>query len=708
MHLEVLIRGNLAMNSVKTSEIADMQLDLRELDLETEYRSGKEDAVNHFFSPCLKRSIKYRRAVGYFKSSVFGVIGREVAEFAIRGGQIRLICSPSLSRDDIDSIALGHARKSSIIPRRLKQEIEELFSSSSSRFNLQLLALLVSSGAIEIKIAIRSDSKGLYHEKIGVFEDDFGNLVTFKGSSNETWYGWHHYGNFESIEVFCGWREGNELVRVQKHCKHFENLWSEQDKDVEVFPFPVEATETLKKFAMKETELKSFLQKTQPSSKRKPQPHQLEAIESWKRQGKRGVLQHATGSGKTFTAITALKEHVQQGKPVLILVPSLILLEQWLDEVQSELPSAITLLAGGSHNRWRKRNTLASFSSNYPGNEQRVIVATMQTASSDNFRGSLSSGDHLMVVADEVHQIGSPRNSNFFSVNCGPRLGLSATPERYGDPEGTSRIFDYFGQVVEPIITLEDAINAGRLVKYEHFPRIVHLTADEVEEWKAISKKISREIVKTNQANQPIILTDKAKLLLIQRSRISKKAANKVNLAVEVIKDNFVEGDAWLVYCEDKEQLEAVVSALKSENFNAIVYHSEMEGDRDATMSWFREFGGILVSIRCLDEGVDIPDVSHALILASSQNPRQFIQRRGRVLRKSPDKHIATIHDAIVVPVKGNDEDDQLSLLKSELARAIEFAYHANNQNANAELRQIAIDMGINISDLTNVGLEEE
>jgi superfamily II DNA or RNA helicase len=696
------------MNSTTTSqEILDVP-GLTSLDLDTEYRSSREEAIAHFFGPCLSHSVIYRRAVGYFKSSVFSVIGREVAHLALRGGKIKLICSPNLSPEDIDSIALGHAQKSSIIPQRLTQEIEELFSAPSSRFNLQMLALLVSAGSIEIKIAMRADSKGLYHEKIGIFEDAMENLVTFKGSSNETWSGWHPSGNFESIEVFCSWREGREAIRVNKHFKHFNRLWSEKDEDVEVFPFPVDAKETLKRFAMAETDLRSFLKGGKLTKKRKPMPHQLKAIWSWKTQGKRGVLQHATGSGKTFTAIAALKEHVELGKPCLILVPSRLLLEQWLDEVSTELPSSTILAAGGGHNNWRTRDKLASFSNDDSENGQRVIVATMQTASSENFRKALNDGDHIMVVADEVHQIGSPRNSKFFEVNCGPRLGLSATPERYGDPEGTAKIIEYFGPVVEPIISLEDAIEAGRLVKYKYFPHIVNLTAGEAEEWNSISKQIKREIARSSKPNQPLILNERAKILLIQRSRIAKKATNKVALALEVIRENFFKGESWLIYCEDREQLDEVVSVLNAANFDTIVYHSEMEGDRDATMSWFREFGGILVSIRCLDEGVDIPDVSHALILASSQNPRQFIQRRGRVLRKAPHKHIATIHDAIVVPIKGDDEDNQMNLLKSELARAIEFADHAINQAANAQLREIAIDMGIEVSELTDIGLEEE
>lgn len=197
-------------------------------------------------------------------------------------------------------------------------------------------------------------------------------------------------------------------------------------------------------------------------------------------------------------------------------------------------------------------------------------------------------------------------------------------------------------------------------------------------------------------------------MLLIQRSRIAKKASGKPHLAVEVIKKWFEEGQSWLIYCEDVEQLRETIQLLKFEGCKPIEYHSSMEGDRNATLDWFRKFGGVLVSIKCLDEGVDIPNVSHALILASSQNPRQFIQRRGRVLRKAPGKNLAVIHDAIVVPLSINDEPEQLSLLKSELLRAIEFSNSALNKSASAELRQIAYQMGFDPEESGDIGIEEE
>jgi superfamily II DNA or RNA helicase len=150
------------------------------------------------------------------------------------------------------------------------------------------------------------------------------------------------------------------------------------------------------------------------------------------------------------------------------------------------------------------------------------------------------------------------------------------------------------------------------------------------------------------------------------------------------------------------------MTEIRAIGHNPIEYHSSMEGNRAATLAWFRRYGGILVSIKCLDEGVDIPSVSHAIILASSQNPRQFIQRRGRVLRKSEGKLFATIHDAIVIPIGLEEEPEQGSLLKSEFLRAIEFSKSSLNKSAGAELREIAREVGFDPDEMIIDAIEED
>lgn len=683
--------------------------DLSTLDFETEYRSLKEDPVSGFYRPCLRSANGYRRAVGYFRSTVYNVIGTEMVAFSRRGGYTELICSPELSEEDIDSIALGYARKSEVVKNRLIHEIDRLLVTDDTVFNTRILATLIAVGALQIKVALRADKKGIYHEKIGIFSDGMGNVVSFRGSANETWSGWHPEGNVESIEVFCSWRGGLEEERVKKHTAHFDGLWAEHDPDIEVFSFPDQALTHLKKTAFKDLDAVRGKDRLGPSKRRTPLSHQNAAVNAWLAQGRRGIFEHATGSGKTFTALMAIRRHVESGRPALVVVPSRLLLDQWAAEIREEIPEAALLLAGGGNNAWRTRHRLRGMTAPDTANGARIVLATMQTACMAKFRDAVIDGDHLLLVADEVHQIGSPRHSLIMMIDAGPRLGLSATPVRYGDPDGTGRIFAYFGDIVPPPLTLRDAIAAGRLVAYQYFPHALHLTTEEADEWRSYTAKIIREMVlQEGDGAGPHRLSDKAKILLIQRARIAKKAAAKVPLACAVIKEHFESGQSWLVYCEDADQLARIRVALRDGGIDTIEYHSKMEGDRATTLAWFRLFGGVLVSIRCLDEGVDIPEVSHAVILASSQNPRQFIQRRGRVLRRSPDKQIAVVHDAIVVPVSAADQPEQISLLKSELVRAVEFAENALNKGAGAELREIAINLGIDPETLLDSGVEED
>lgn len=683
--------------------------DLSVLKLKTEYRSIKEAPAQAFYRPCLQHAIICKRAAGYFRSSVFLVTGPSVIEFARRGGLMKLICSPELDAEDIDSIALGYARRSQIIAERLIEQIDQMLSEDRTAYHTRILATLVAVGGLEIKLAVRADRKGLYHEKIGIFADGIGNRVSFKGSANETWSAWDPSGNFESIEVFCSWRGGLEQERVSKHDAHFDALWSENDADIEVFPFPLNAIDRLKKTAFARLDDVTDIALHKPKERRSPMPHQNRAIAAWDAQGGRGIFEHATGSGKTFTAIIAISRQAEKGLPTLVLVPSRLLLEQWAKELREEIPAAALLLAGAGNDKWRMPRRLQSMSDPDPALGGRIILATMQTASATEFRDRIVTGDHLLVVADEVHQTGSPQNSQVFGIEAGLRLGLSATPTRYGDPNGTAKMFRYFGTVVPPPITLNDAIDAGRLVPYEYFPHCLNLTAEEADEWKELTRAISLEIARQRpDEGGKKAISERAKMLLIRRARIAKKAAGKVKLAAAILNSHFENGQSWLVYCEDADQLTEVLSKLKDAGIDAVEYHSAMAGDRDATMSWFRAYGGILVSIRCLDEGVDIPAISHALILASSQNPRQFIQRRGRVLRRSPGKEIAVIHDAIVVPVDPEDEPEQMSLLRAELVRSIEFSKHAINRAAGAELRAIAIEMGIDPDTLIDDGMESD
>jgi len=692
---------------------------LTELGLKTDYRTGRDDPVDDFYEPCLRASNRYSRSVGYFRSSIFIITGESVINFVKNGGKIRLVCSPELTISDIQAIEQGQKSQQEISLEKLNNEIDQMISESKENYSVNVLATLIRVGALDMKIAIRESGRGIYHEKLGVFQDEEGNSVSFIGSANETFNAWHTSGNFEAIEVFCSWHGGSEGERAKRHLQDFEDIWLDISKGIKTIGMPdalrdkllTIAEDNIENIDLAKLRIKKVVVTTPAPKPKKINnllPHQINAIRLWKEGGYRGIFEHATGSGKTVTALGAINEHISAGHPALVLVPSQILLKQWIGEATEEIEGCTWLAAGAGNNSWKKNNRLKNFLSGVTPDEKRIVIATMQTASTDEFLAQMPSNTNLMIVGDEVHQIGSNTNSKALSINANKRLGLSATPIRYGDPEGTQKIFDYFGNVLPPVITLYDAIQSGRLVDYEYFPHIINLTAEEAEEWKKLSSDIRREIAIHSSEEGGIRLSNRAKMMLIQRSRIAKKSAVKIGLAANVIKENYTEGESWLVYCEDQEQLKDVTEAIKKIGIEPLVYYSDMKGDSEQTLKLFQMQGGVLVSIRCLDEGIDIPSISHALILASSQNPRQFIQRRGRVLRKHSSKVFAAIHDAIVVPVSLDDEPEQFSLLKSELVRAHEFSSHALNRSAGEALTIIGGKLGINLDEIVTDGIEED
>jgi len=253
-------------------------------------------------------------------------------------------------------------------------------------------------------------------------------------------------------------------------------------------------------------------------------------------------------------------------------------------------------------------------------------------------------------------------------ITAGGRLGLSATPERFGDPVGSALIFDYFGPVLEPEFTLRDALDANVLVPYEYDFITCRLTEDEQERWDDLSLRVAKDIAR-NDGN----LSEFALHLLRQRARISKSAEGKSKIARTVLQENYQDGDRWLVYCSDVNHLREVRAEIEDLPFDVLEYHSQDSGDHSATLDYFTARGGVLLAIKCLDEGIDIPLINRALILASSTNPREYIQRRGRVLRRSPGKYGAQLFDVIVV----NDQDKAIT--QSEATRAMDFAKDARN-----------------------------
>lgn len=321
---------------------------LAQIDFDTGYRTGENDPVNFFYRPALHYSVRYKRAVGYFRSTVYILVGREIVEFAKRGGKISLICSPSLSQEDIASMQEGYQERELTLEKVIAWDLDQLLADEATKNRTRILATLIKVGSLDVRLALRPGAKGIYHEKIGVLRDNFGHRLSFLGSANETWHGWHELGNHEAVEVFCDWKQ-SEAERVARHEGYFDRLWEGKVAGTTVYPLPDAIRRRLVTCSLATLDETDELVIDDNTTARLPQTHQLAAITSWEAAGFRGILQHATGSGKTLTALIATRKHVSKGLPAIILVPSKLLLEQWAREVRGEIPTATILLVGGSH-----------------------------------------------------------------------------------------------------------------------------------------------------------------------------------------------------------------------------------------------------------------------------------------------------------------------------------------------------------------------
>ena len=705
---------------------------LADLQLKQAYHKPEDDIAQAFYLPGVSAARQYDRAVGFFSSTIFLLAWPSLQTFVANGGKMRLICSPVLADADYDAMRAGYDdRADAAAADAIRSAMEEMLASPVLAKPARVLASLIALGVIDCRLAWVGEAAGgrprrLFHDKIGILTDEAGDRVAFKGSMNETWPGLALDGNLESVDVFASWRDDGEAARVSDEAAYFERLWADEWPGVTVRPLSETARESIVSAsdAGRWPELVDEIcldldlaarwsAEAHKAGGRRPRAHQVDALEAWTARGYRGIFEHATGSGKTFTALCAISDSFTLQVVPLILVPSELLLTQWEDELRDCFADRglQLLVCGGGHSQWRNGGLLRSFTrAPTPGQRPRAVLSTIQTASSRAFQSMCVEGEHLFMVADEVHRLGAPEARTILTLNSGARLGLSATPRRAGDPEGTAALMDYFGGVVPPPFTLQDAIKSGALTPYAYHPATVALSELEQQAWDETSVEISKLYARMKGAIEDPGSSAYVRFrqLLIKRARIAKSAAAKTPKAAEILEAAYESGQRWIVYCDDQGQLAEVKTALRKAGLPDVYeYHSNMVGDRAKTLDVFDSRGGIMVSIRCLDEGVDIPSVSHALISASSRNPREFIQRRGRVLRRHPGKALAHVYDVLVTPARLDVEGPANSLLLGELARAIEFGRGAINPAAVSDLKRIAARFDIDWT-LLEAGFEGE
>lgn len=665
---------------------------LRDVQIQVRYSSSQNIAAD-FFVPCLQASCSYDRAVGYFSSTFYAIIGMPLASFAARGGKMRLVCSPELSPKDIDAIDEGYEDKG--IAGALERDLDAMAREPVAKAATTMLATLIAQDVLELRIAFRRTKRGIFHDKVGIFADRDEDRVAFTGSANETWAAWSGRANFEGFHAHRSWVEAEH---VAEDVAYFQRLWHDHEPGLDVVPFPEVARERLVAKADPDGLDSAQVELDRLLLERPPRPtlrrHQELAIANWQDAGHRGLFEHATGSGKTVTALSCVELAVKDRRPTLIVVPSRILLHQWKDQVRSFFGDEVSLLlAGDAYDQWKFGSVLRDHLIEF-GDVPPVVLSTIDTASSEPFVNRVDGIQGLFLAVDEVHRAGSPERRRLLNIDADWRLGLSATWEREGDIAGTEAIESYFGGVVPPVYTLADAVHDRHLCEYRYFVHTVSLDDAERDEWEALRARIGRAIA---QAGGEV--TENVRQLLIKRARIVKSARAKTDVAAQVLQRHYEDGQAWLVYCDNQYQVRAVRQACEARGVRAQEYHTQMEGDSEAALAEFARDGGILVAINMLDEGVDIPRISHALVLASSSTRRQFIQRRGRVLRRHDSKHRAVVHD-LLVDTSGFEAPDSVSFMRSELARALEFVRSAvDSATTEIRIRELAEIAQVHIDD---------
>jgi DNA phosphorothioation system restriction enzyme len=425
--------------------------------------------------------------------------------------------------------------------------------------------------------------------------------------------------------------------------------------------------------------------------------YQRQAITNWFANNGRGTLKMATGSGKTITALAVACELYKQInlQVLLVVCPYRHLVTQWARECEKF--NLQPILAFENVRNWQSQLSTQLYNLRSGSQSFVTVITTNSTLIGDGLQSQLKYlPAKTLIIGDEAHNLGAPKLEESLPRRVGLRLALSATPERYFDDQGTQSLFDYFGPVLQPEFTLKDAIAQGALVHYLYYPILVELTESESISYLKLTKKIGRALLyRERETGDSANFEDNEdlKLLLMQRARLIGAAANKLT-ALRDLMQTRRDTTHTLFYCSDGSpeigqrsslrQLKAVAKILGVElGYKVSTYTAQTPLEERETLRHQFEKGELqgLVAIRCLDEGVDIPAIQTAVILSSSGNPRQFIQRRGRVLRPHPSKERATIFDMIVLPPDLDRETIEVerNLLRKELRRFVEFADLADN-----------------------------
>ena len=682
------------------------------------YQTDSEHDPVEFFTQALLHSTSFDLQLGYFNSAAISVLSYGFAHFIANGGNMRMAINQVVSKQDKETIIKGLS-DDPMSPYDLT-DIKKL-KSTLDEYGLhffECLAYMIQQKRIQIKIIRPIGKSGIEHKKLGIFDD--GKMkVAFTGSANFTIGGL--INNHEDIQVsFSTSPDETIRNRITAIEEKFDALMQGWEPKVEYLD-AIELEDVENQLAeVKQNEQRQvtdgnevlYNDPTFPFESG-PRDYQQEAFRNWVNAGKVGFFAMATGTGKTLTSLNCLLEEYKEKKSYkcIILVPTISLVEQWYQECRRFYFNNLVRIS--SKYDWEEKVTsiLTSCLFNRKGTSYIIITTYASVIKPKTMSLLFDLPKSTLLIADEAHNMGSSSLLKFMSLApFKKRIGLSATPKRQYDDLGNNTIKTYFnckdGYTYE--YSMGQAIRDGFLCPYEYYPHLVSLTSEEMEEYMELSLKIVKFYDPTSGSfkDDPIL-----EALLLKRKRIIHKAFNKLNVFKDIVKSIYKEKGSLqytMVYVPEGNlqsdyDLTGVVSdkdldLLEREEeepdypminlYSSIVkdidekvtveQFTSNEADREKILQRFSTGKTqVLVAMKCLDEGVDVPRAEIAIFCASTGNPRQFIQRRGRVLRKHDLKTKAIIHDLVIVPdIKQESScfNMEQAMLKRELERVYDFA----------------------------------
>lgn len=726
--------------------------------IDRDYKTGTENEPLQFYLDGLANSSEFQLLLGYFSSAAINLLSVGFATFISKGGKMRMVINHLLSAKDKEAIEKANQESiNKVFDLTDVVALGRVLDEYDTHF-FECLAYLILEKRIEIKVIKPKNGKGIAHYKSGVFSDG-DDFVGYKASCNFTLYGLSE--NLEELEAFLSWENGRSNKLIKKQIKIIDDYFAEKDEGVEYVS--VEEIEVVLKDRFGKKDINELLVQEEQLLKKKqslmlsnlklkktigklfsdietirrtpkfpysegPREYQFNAYNNWIANNYKGMFAMATGTGKTITSLNCiLNEYKKTGiYRAIITVPTTALVEQWKKEcIKFNFKNIITV---SSKENWDKNLAFFNTASKLIDTSYIVIV-TYASLPKSKFQSYFTQlPKDTILIADETHNLGSQGLLRLLpNIHLEKRIGLSATPYRKFDEAGNQAIQEFFNDKPPYIVSysMEEALNIGWLCKYTYYPHIVKLTSREMENYKEISLQLLRMGLFDKETGN-FRSTPEIEKKLLERKRIIHKAVNKLEVFKSILKSefdkrknlkytlvyvpegveaNFNEID-FSVETEDENRLinEYTKAVSQTDDTIMVKQFTANSANREEILKNY-EKGNIhvLTSMKCLDEGVDVPRSELAIFCASTGNPRQFIQRRGRVLRLHKDKIHATIHDLVVVPEVSDESTFEMekSLIKKELERVVDFANLAMNKTDTYEtLKNILDYYNLNLNDL--------